>query len=419
MATIRERVRKDGTASFQVRWLQGGRGGTWEAERFEDPEQADTFRKLVDAHKQQWPYGWVPGQGFVEPEQDPDDVPLTDWARRYVDRLTGIDPRTRDDYRREVDRHISLMVHTTRSGLVMPATIGNITADDVQDWVRLQEAGQPDAKPGQWVRRPASPKSTANRHGLLWCIVQAAIDADPPLRTKNCCANTRLPRVDYGTSEEMVFLEQEEYQLLRKHLTDPAARDLADWLIGTGMRWGEATALQVQDLRLGGPRPTVNVQRAWKRSPRGAQTSFFLGPPKTRKARRLVALAPTQVDLARRLKQGMPPEAFLFRTPTGKAWRHSNFYNRKWIPAVAAAMETGLPRRPRIHDLRHSHVAWLVAANIPLPAIQARLGHESIQTTIDRYGHLARSLDSDISAAVQAAMGSRPPSDHGLRLVSA
>ncbi|MFD4032107.1 tyrosine-type recombinase/integrase [Streptomyces sp. NPDC058637] len=419
MATIRERVRKDGTASFQVRWLQGGRGGTWEAERFEDPEQADTFRKLVDAHKQQWPYGWVPGQGFVEPEQDPDDVPLTDWARRYVDRLTGIDPRTRDDYRREVDRHISLMVHTTRSGLVMPATIGNITADDVQDWVRLQEAGQPGAKAGLWLRRPASPKSTANRHGLLWCIVQAAIDADPPLRTKNCCANTRLPRVDDGTSEEMVFLEQEEYQLLRKHLTDPAARDLADWLIGTGMRWGEATALQVQDLRLGGPGPTVNVQRAWKRSPRGAQSSFFLGPPKTRKARRLVALAPTQVDLARRLTQGVSPEAFLFRTPTGKAWRHSNFYNRKWIPAVAAAMETGLPRRPRIHDLRHSHVAWLVAANIPLPAIQARLGHESIQTTIDRYGHLVRSLDSDISAAVQAAMGGRSPSHRGLQLISA
>ncbi|MFD3658042.1 tyrosine-type recombinase/integrase [Streptomyces sp. NPDC058620] len=72
-----------------------------------------------------------------------------------------------------------------------------------------------------------------------------------------------------------------------------------------------------------------------------------------------------------------------------------------------------------MHDLRHTHVAWLVAANIPLPAIQARLGHESIQTTIDRYGHLVRALDSDISAAVQAAMGGQPPSDRGLRLVSA
>ncbi|MGW2317430.1 hypothetical protein [Streptomyces sp. NPDC001680] len=59
-----------------------------------------------------------------------------------------------------------------------------------------------------------------------------------------------------------------------------------------------------------------------------------------------------------------------------------------------------------------------MAANIPLPAIQARLGHESIQTTIDRYGPLVRSLDSDISAAVQAAMSGRPTVERDLRLVS-
>ncbi|MEV5842771.1 hypothetical protein AB0M32_12455 [Streptomyces sp. NPDC051985] len=148
MATIRNRIRRDGTASFQVRWLQGGRGGSWESERF------------GELTAQQWPYGWVPGQGFVEPEQDPDDVPLVEWSRHYVERLTGIDKRTRDDYLCEVDRHVSLFVHTTRAGLVMPATIGNITADDAQDW----------------IRRPAAPKSIANRHGLLWCVVQAAIE---------------------------------------------------------------------------------------------------------------------------------------------------------------------------------------------------------------------------------------------------
>ncbi|HWU08395.1 MAG TPA: hypothetical protein VN520_18785 [Streptomyces sp.] len=58
--------------------------------------------------------------------------------------------------------------------------------------------------------------------------MQAAIDADPPLRTKNRCAHTRLPRVDEGTSGERVFLEQQEYRFLRRHLPDAAARDLAD-----------------------------------------------------------------------------------------------------------------------------------------------------------------------------------------------
>lgn len=46
MATIRNRIRKDGTASFQVRWLQGGRGGSWESERFGELAEAEAFKKL-------------------------------------------------------------------------------------------------------------------------------------------------------------------------------------------------------------------------------------------------------------------------------------------------------------------------------------------------------------------------------------
>lgn len=68
----------------------------------------------------------------------------------------------------------------------------------------------------------------------------------------------------------------------------------------------------------------------------------------------------------------------------GGAWHHANYYNRKWLPATAAAVTKGLPKKPRIHDLRHTHVAWLIGANIPLPAIPLRLGHESISTTVMR-----------------------------------
>jgi integrase len=60
----------------------------------------------------------------------------------------------------------------------------------------------------------------------------------------------------------------------------------------------------------------------------------------------------------------------------------------------------GIDKTPRIHDLRHSHASWLIAAGVPLPAIQRRLGHESITTTIDRYGHLAPEMDDTIVAAL-------------------
>ncbi|MEU6342146.1 site-specific integrase [Streptomyces sp. NPDC046977] len=406
MASIVERPKADGTITFQVKWREGGgRTDPGQTERFGDRPSAEQFKKLVDAHGQHWPPGWVRGEGFVEQPATPGDMPFEQWATRYVSRLTGIDDRTRDDYYRDVRLHLSLLQHTEPSGRVVPATICNLVADDIQDWVRLQEDGLPDPeKPEKWERRPADPKSIRNRHGLLYCVVQAAVEAEPQLRTKNCCKSTRLPRVDDHTDEEMTFLEHDEYARIRLEIKDPAARDLADWLVGTGMRWGEATALMVKDISLTGATPTANVQRAWKRAKKGSTKSFYLGPPKTRRARRLVALSPDQADMVRRLVAGQPPEAFVFRAARGGEWRHGNYYNRKWVPAVKAAIEKGLPKRPRIHDLRHTHVSWLIAARIPLPAIQIRVGHESISTTVDRYGHLVRGLDDEITAAVQAAM---------------
>lgn len=63
------------------------------------------------------------------------------------------------------------------------------------------------------------------------------------------------------------------------------------------------------------------------------------------------------------------------------------------------ANTAGFTKPPRIHDLRHTHTSWLIAGKVPPPVIQARLGHESITTTVDRYGHLLESSDDGIVAA--------------------
>lgn len=406
MASIVERPKKSGESTFQVRWREGGGNGPVQTERFGDLESADTFKQLVELHGQHWPPGWTRGQGFLEEPAKPGDVPLLEYAKQYVDDLTGIDPRTREDYLREIRIHFSLLEHRQPSGLVVPATIGNLTQEDVTRWVRLEEEGEPagEGSKRQWLRAPADPKSIRNRHGLLYCVVQAAIEATVQLRTANCCKSTRLPRVDDETVADMTFLERDEYRRVAAEITDPDARDMADWLVGTGMRWGEASALQVRDCQLSAARPYVDISRAWKKAKSGSPESFYLGPPKTKKARRRIFLTADQAAVVRRQITGMGPERFIFRAAQGGAWRHSNFYHRKWQPAVRAAVEKGLPKRPRIHDLRHTHVAWLVAARIPLPAIQLRLGHESIQTTIDRYGHLVDDLADDVLAAVDAAM---------------
>ena len=54
-----------------------------------------------------------------------------------------------------------------------------------------------------------------------------------------------------------------------------------------------------------------------------------------------------------------------------------------------------------MHDLRHTHASWMIAAGTDLFVLQRRLGHESITTTTETYAHLL----PDQQAAAAAAAG--------------
>jgi len=91
----------------------------------------------------------------------------------------------------------------------------------------------------------------------------------------------------------------------------------------------------------------------------------------------------------------------VFTSETGDPLRRSNFHARVWRPATIAA---GLDPPPRFHDLRYSHVAMLISAGAPVKTIQHRLGHSSIVTTMDRYGHLLAEVDEDLIAGLEAQL---------------
>lgn len=42
----------------------------------------------------------------------------------------------------------------------------------------------------------------------------------------------------------------------------------------------------------------------------------------------------------------------------------------------------------RIHDLRHSHVSYLIEQGVDATVIKDRLGHKDIKITLNTYGHL-------------------------------
>ncbi|WP_172386295.1 tyrosine-type recombinase/integrase [Streptomyces sp. MNP-20] len=111
------------------------------------------------------------------------------------------------------------------------------------------------------------------------------------------------------------------------------------------------------------------------------------------------------MKLFQRACLGKQPQDLISLAPGGGAWHSGYFYAHRWKPALNAANDAGLTKRPRVHDLRHTHASWLIARKVPLPVVQGRLGHESITTTVDRYGHLLESADDEVVAAVEWAMG--------------
>ena len=171
---------------------------------------------------------------------------------------------------------------------------------------------------------------------------------------------------------------------------------LMAFLRGTGARFGEATALYGRDFHLDVEQPTVRIEKAWKRD---ENDRFYIGPPKTKKSRRTVSLSPSLVAFVRPAVEAAGPTGLVFTTSYGGPIRHSSFYEF-WEGALTSLGYGASGDRPRIHDMRHTHASLMLGAGMSPFELSRRLGHESIQTTIDRYSHLVP--DAQFRAAVMA-----------------
>ncbi|MEV6567586.1 hypothetical protein [Streptomyces kronopolitis] len=199
---------------------------------------AEGFCDLTNGHGQQWAPGWVKGEGFVDPEESPapDSERFPVYAHAYVRLLTDIADHTRTNYTKFIDNH---MIPWLGELSVSDRGPSSPTTTSVSGYLTFTRA-RPARFKGT-VRRAYAPKTIANLHGLLFRDLQPAVAADPALRDSNLCAHTRLPKGN-DTEDDEVFLEPEEYTLLRVHLRADSV-DIVDALVSTGLRWGGVTAL--------------------------------------------------------------------------------------------------------------------------------------------------------------------------------
>jgi integrase len=264
--------------------------------------------------------------------------------------------------------------------------VGSVQPSDLEAWVAaLVAAG----------KAPATvQKAWQIASGVFRLAVRDRLIALSPAR------DVQLPTIE---PSEPIPLTLEEVTRLADAI-DPRYRTLV--LVGAfgGLRIGELAGLQLGDFD-----PLRSLIRV-RRTASDVRGRVIIGPPKTVKSVRTVVLPRSitgqVVEHVTRLEQtGL--EAWLFPAPEGGPIRRTGWTRRVWKPALAKA---GLAQDLGTHTLRRSQVALLIAQGEHPKVIADRLGHTSVRTVLDVYGHLYEGADEAAADRLNAQIAAQSTS---------
>lgn len=215
---------------------------------------------------------------------------------------------------------------------------------------------------------PYSPTYLKTMHRQFSAVMNYAV------RYYNLSENPCATAGSIGKSKanKMKIWTQAQYELFISNVANPCYRVAYDILFYTGMRCGELLALTPVDIL---PDMQISISKNFaivKGQP-------LILEPKTPNSVRTVSI----------------PEFLYNEIQEFYSASYIQLNNRLFeVPRITlaaylkrAAKRVGLDPI-RIHDLRHSHVSMLINMGVQPKEISERIGHSSIKTTMDVYGHL-------------------------------
>ena len=233
----------------------------------------------------------------------------------------------------------------------------------------------------------------------------------------NPARNAKLPRqsrkIDDGDSKVIPIAQRE--QLLKAAESDPILCPILTLLMLTGMRIGEALALQWKHVDF--QNRTISIQQSLTRElefdgeGRTKKAAAALGVTKTRCSRRVIQ-APDLV--LQRLREWMRylskrkgglealvPEGFVFcstrtmgmRTYSGFRASFRHFLERNGFG----------DQHLNLHRFRHTYASMLLEQEISPKVVQKLLGHRDVSTTLGVYSHVVPEVFTGVTAVVNTA----------------
>jgi integrase len=285
-----------------------------------------------------------------------DKTSVSDWCDLWLGASRNLAPATIRTYRRDLDFHILPVLG--------PIPLGRLSAANIDDYLTAQ------------IDRGVAPSTVHRHYRTIRRFCQVAVERQRIPR--NPCDAVKPPRIPY---KEMRFLTAEQIETLASNIGDR----YRSWVLVAaygGLRWGEMLALRPQDFTGN----TLDVRAQLVQEPDGWERV----PTKSRAGVRRVEL-PDSVSEELRYHLDVYPADTIFTNKDLNPMTRASFTGNVFKPAL---VKSRIDRDTRIHDLRHSCVALLVACGAHPKTIQVRLGHASIAVTLDTYGHLFPDLDS-------------------------
>ena len=181
---------------------------------------------------------------------------------------------------------------------------------------------------------------------------------------------------------EMQIWTPEQFNRFAEAVENPMMRAFFCFLFWTGCRRGEAIALTA-DCFHGNK---VHIHRSMKHYKNGFQ------PLKTDSSERVISLDSHLMEILRPWIEKADP--FVFGGVTSLA---ITTIDREFRLATQRA---GLPPI-RIHDLRHSHASLLLNSGANIIAVSKRLGHATINQTLETYAHLMQDSEEKMMEIIE------------------
>jgi integrase len=348
---------RGGVETFKVRYKIDGRSGST---TFPSLGEAEQFNAMVLA--------WGPRRAleFIHQPTDPKRNASGATVRECVAAYIELQPNagTRKTYTSWCTNHIE-------------PELGN---------VRINQLGSGDIQ--RWLNSQTGASATILRNHILLSAALKEAMLRGEIRTNPACG-AKIPRRKGNEARRALTppYTRAEYEVILGSV-ELHYKLLVEFLGETGCRFGEAAALTPADVNLDTGQVHFNETYSWQPG-----EGYTVRNPKTEASDRVIRVKQSlleRLDLSGR---------FVFTTRAGERVKDNAFRSYHWKRALE---KSGLPehRHGHPHDLRHAHATWLLDAGISLPAIQKRLGHKDVMTTLRMYGHAATDAEDRILAAL-------------------